>query len=95
VISLGYGIMVAVTHEGFWRKHPEVPVARSAELDRIVAPGAKIAYDVLAHVGLARFIECRQSNEIHIWLARRPGMVEVGESTVRYLARKCNCLAFW
>jgi hypothetical protein len=88
VISLGYGIMVAVAHEGFCRKHPEVPVARSAELDRIVAPGAKIAYDVLAHVGLARFIECRQSNEIHIWLARRPGMVEVGESTVRYLARK-------
>jgi len=62
-------------------------VARSQQLARIVAPGAGYAYDVLARVGLARFRECRQGDEIKIELSRRYG-IEAPPSTVSYLGRK-------
>jgi len=78
---------VAVARQGYCPAHPELPTAHSQQLARIVAPGAEYAYDVLARVGLARFIECRQGDEIRTDLSRHYG-IEVPVSTIRYLAQK-------
>jgi hypothetical protein len=53
----------------------------------MVAPGCNIAYDVLAHIGLARFLQCRQGEEIQIELSRQYG-VEVPVRTISNLAQK-------
>lgn len=54
---------------------------------RIIAPGSEYAYDVVARVGLARFLECRQYDEIRTELSRHHG-IEAPASTVGHLARK-------
>jgi hypothetical protein len=87
VFSATYGPFVAVERQGYCPAHPELPAARSQQLARIIAPGAEYAYDVLARVGLARFLECRQCDEIRTGLSRHYG-IEVPVSTVSYLARK-------
>jgi len=87
VISIRYGAFEAVERQGFCPRHPDAPPFRSRELRRIVAPGAKYAYDVLAAVGLARFLECRQAEEIERELSRHPG-IEIHVSTINCLARK-------
>ena len=68
--------------------HPKLPPSRSRELPRIVASGANHAYDVIAQVGLERFLQCRQNDETRIDLSRRRCGIEVPVSTVGYLARK-------
>ncbi len=88
VITVKYGAFTAIERQGHCVKHRELPPVRSRELARIIAPGANHAYDVLAHVGLARFVECRQNDEIRIDLSRRQCGIEVRPSTVGYLARK-------
>ncbi len=88
VISAVYGTFTAVERQGYCPMHPKRPPARSRELPRIVASGANHAYDVIAQVGLARFLQCRQNEEIRIDLSRRRGGIEVPVSTVGYLARK-------
>ena len=60
---------------------------RSQELRRIVAPGSEYAYDVLARIGVARFLECRQITEIQMELSRFHGL-DIPPSTIGYLARK-------
>ncbi|MEW6747967.1 MAG: hypothetical protein AB1486_35065 [Planctomycetota bacterium] len=60
---------------------------RSPELSLIVAPGSRAAYDVLARVGIQRFMECRQCGEIAVELSRRHG-IEVAPRTVSHLAQK-------
>ena len=60
---------------------------RSQHLQRIVAPGSTVAYDVLVHVGIARFVECRQNEEIKMDLSRHYG-AEIPERTISYLAQK-------
>lgn len=87
VQSAAYGTFVAIERQGYCPAHPELPVARSQQLERIIAPGAEYAYDVLARVGLARFLECRQCEEIRVELSRHHG-IDVPVSTVSYLARK-------
>lgn len=87
VFSVAYGPFTAVERQGYCPAHPEVPVARSQQLAHIIAPGSEYAYDVLVRVGLARFLECRQSDEIRTELSRHYG-IEVPVSTVSYLARK-------
>ena len=78
---------MAVEKQGYCPAHPELPTARSQQLAGLIAPGAEYAYDVLARVGLARFLECRQGDEIRTDLSRHYG-IEVPVSTVSYLARK-------
>lgn len=87
VFSATYGSFIAVERQGYCPVHPELPVARSQQLARIIAPGAEYAYDILARVGLARFLECRQADEIRNEISRLHG-IEIPVSTVSYLARK-------
>jgi len=54
---------------------------------RIVAAGSEYAYDVLARIGVARFLECRQIMEIQMELSRFHGL-DIPPSTIGYLARK-------
>lgn len=87
IISTTYGSFLAIERQGYCPEHPGLPPARSRELPRIVAPGSNHAYDVIAEVGLARFIQCRQVEEIRNELARHH-KIEVRSNTVSHLARK-------
>ena len=87
VTSIAYGAFFAIERQGHCPRHSELAAARSAQLRRIVAPGSEYAYDVLARIGVARFIECRQSAEMQIELSRSHG-IDIPPSTIRYLARK-------
>ncbi len=87
VLSVAYGTFVAIEREGHCPDHPDLPPARSEKLPRIVAPGCKIGYDVIARVGLARFLECRQCEEIQSELSRQPG-IEVPVRTISELSQK-------
>jgi len=87
ILSVSYGPFVAVERQGYCPTHPELPAVRSQQLARIVAPGAEYAYDVLARIGLARFLQCRQYEEIRTQLSHDHGLA-VPVSTVAYLARK-------
>lgn len=73
--------------QGYCPKHPDLPPARSGRLPRIVAPRCNIAYDVMVHIGLARFLECRQSEEIQMELSRQQG-IEVPVRTISELTQK-------
>lgn len=87
VVSLAYGRFLAVERHGYCRAHLDLLPVRSPQLQRIVAPGSTVAYDVLVHVGIARFVECRQTEEIKMDLSRHYG-VEIPERTISYLAQK-------
>lgn len=67
--------------------HPEIPAVRPRQLQRIVAPGARIAYDALVRVGIARLLECRQCEEIQAELSRQHG-VEIPVRTISHLAQR-------
>ena len=87
VLSAVYGRFVAIERQGYCLNHPDLPPARSRKLQRIVAPGCNTGYDVIARVGLARFLECRQCEEIQIELSRQPG-IEVPVRTISELSQK-------
>ncbi len=87
VHSIRYGTFQAVERQGRCPQHRELPPARSEALARLVAPGSNHAYDVLVRVGMARFLECRQDEPIREEICRQHG-IELGRSTVSYLARK-------
>jgi len=87
IISATDSSFIAIERQGYCPQHPDLPPARSRELSQIVAPFANHAYDVLVRVGLARFLRCRQTEEIRGELSR-DSQIEVPESTVRYLAPK-------
>jgi hypothetical protein len=78
---------VAIERQGYCPQHPTLPPARSGKLHRIVAPGCNIAYDVIAHIGLARFVECRQCEEIRSELSRHYG-IDVPVRTISDLTQK-------
>jgi len=86
-VSLRYGRFVAIEQQGYCPYHPGLPPARSEELRRIVAPGCNVAYDVIAHIGWARFVECRQCQEIQIELSRQQA-IDVPVRTISELAQK-------
>lgn len=52
VFSVAHGKFVALERQGHCPQHPHLPPARSRKLPRIVAPGCKMSYDVIARVGL-------------------------------------------
>jgi hypothetical protein len=87
VLSLVYGKFVALERQGYCPYHPDLPPARSSKLPRIVAPGCKMAYDLIARVGLARFLQCRQAEEIQLELSRQGG-IEVPVRTINELSQK-------
>jgi len=87
VHSLRYGTFLAVERQGYCPQHRALAPARSGQLARLVAPGCNHAYDVLVRVGMARFLECRQDEQIRDEICGRHG-IELGLSTVSYLARK-------
>ena len=87
VVSARYGRFVAIERQGHCLNHPDLPPARSEKLQRIVAPGCNIAYDVITHIGLARFVECRQCEEIRIELSRHYG-IDVPVRTISELTQK-------
>ena len=87
VVSLAYGRFLAVDRQGYCPAHADLPPVHSQQLQRIVAPGSTVAYDVLVHVGIARFVQCRQTEEIKMDLSRHYG-AEVPERTISYLAQK-------
>jgi hypothetical protein len=87
VLSALYGKFVAIERQGYCPDHSDLPPARSAKLQRIVPPGCNIAYDVIAHIGLARFVNCRQCEEIQFELSRRCG-IEVPVRTISELTQK-------
>ena len=87
VLSAVYGKFVAIERQGYCPDHPDLPPARSRKLQRIVPPGCNIAYDVIARIGLARFLQCRQCEEIQVELSRHHG-IEVPARTISELAQK-------
>ncbi|MFQ5473493.1 MAG: hypothetical protein ACE5FA_11515, partial [Dehalococcoidia bacterium] len=87
VVSLAYGSFLALERQGFCPAHPERAPVRSRQLPRIVAAGANLAHDVVVRVGLARFLECRQFEEIQAELSRQYGVV-VPQRTFSYLAQR-------
>jgi hypothetical protein len=87
VVSLAYGSFAVVERQGYCPLHPKLPVARSDALSRIVAPGAEYAYDVIAKIGLERFLQCRQEEEIQRELTRAY-TIEVPVGTIGHLGRK-------
>jgi len=87
VHSVRYGTFTAVEREGYCPRHRQLPPARSEQLARLVAPGARHAYDLLVRVGLARFVGCHEDEEIQAEICRECGVVP-GRSTVSHLARK-------
>ena len=87
VFSVAHGKFVAIERQGHCPHHPHLPPARSRKLPRIVAPGCKMSYDVIARVGLARFLECRQCEEIQIELSRQYG-IEIPVRTISKLSQK-------
>ncbi len=89
VVSLTYGNFRAIERQGYCPAHPGLPPARSHELRRIVPPGSKVAYDVLVRIGMARFLECRQLEEIQEDLStRHPNHIEIPVKTIGYLTQK-------
>jgi hypothetical protein len=78
---------MAIEQQGYCPHHPGLPPARSEKLPRIVAPGCNIAYDVIAHIGLARFVECRQCEEIQRELSRQQA-IDVPLRTISELTQK-------
>jgi len=87
VRSAAYGEFLARERQGYCPRHPHLPLVRSAQLARIVAPGSRNAYDVIASVGIERFMEYRQYQEIAVELSRRL-KIDVPQRTVSHLAQK-------
>ncbi len=90
VVSLAYGTFHAVEAHAFCPKHPELPEVRSTELARLVAPGCNVAYDLMAHIGYGRFLQCRQSTEIRADLLRHHDidvpLRTIGNLALRFVA---------
>lgn len=85
VVSLAHGEFEAVEEQGFCPHHPEQAPARSLQLSRLVAPSCNIAYDLLVHVGVSRFMECRQLKEIRADLLRQHS-IDLPTRTIGHLA---------
>ena len=86
VVSLAYGNFVAIERQGYCPDHSGLPPARSLELRRIVPSGSNVAYDVLVRIGMARFLECRQLEEIQADLStHHHNHIEIPVKTIGYL----------
>ena len=86
VLTVRYGKLIAIERQGHCPNHTKLPPARSRELARIVAPGCKIGYDLIAWAGLARYLKCRQHEEIQAELSHQAGI----EVPVRTISESCH-----
>jgi hypothetical protein len=63
--------------------------ARSSSLAKLLLPRSKVGYDVLVHIGLARFIHCHQRDEIRADLETQHGITlstgEISSLSQRFL----------
>lgn len=87
IVSIAYGRIDAVEEIGFCPAHPALPTVRSPELTRLVKNGGNYAYDLMARIGRAHYVECRQYEEIQVDLATRFDL-DVPVRTVGHLARE-------
>ena len=87
VVSLKHGRFVAIEKQGYCPQHRALPTVRSEALERIVPRGANVAYDMMVHIGLARFVQCRQLAEIQADVTRACA-VELPLRTIGYQAQK-------
>lgn len=86
VATVRYGKLVAIERQGYCPTHAKLPPARSSELRRIVAPSCNLGYDLIAWTGLARYLQCRQHEEIQTELSHQTGM----EVPVRTISESCH-----
>ena len=87
VSTVLYGKFLAIERQGYCPHHEDLAPARSRQLSRIVAAGCNMGYDLIARVGLARFLECRQCEEIQAALSQQAGLV-VSVRTISELSQK-------
>ena len=86
VSTVRYGKLIAIERQGHCPNHSRLAPARSRELARIVAPGCNIGYDLIAWAGLARYLKCRQHEEIQAELSYQAGI----EVPVRTISESCH-----
>jgi len=69
------------------RKHPEVGLFPSNELNELVAPNSNVTYSVLVEIGKLRFMENRQVAEIQAIL-RREHLIALSTSEIERLIER-------
>lgn len=84
VITLQAGAFTAREIRKRCRQDASPPVLRSEALARLVKPRQRYGYDLIAHVGLARYVRGRQRQEIRAELSQARHM-ELSEGTVSNL----------
>ena len=60
----------------------------SDELQELIPPRCDFGYDVLVHVGMSLFVECRNEKEIQRELKDRNNNITISQSEIAYLAKK-------
>src|SRR5436309_1517156 len=56
------------------KREGKLVTARSSSLAKLLLPKSKVGYDVMVHIGRARFIQCRQRDEIRADLETHHGI---------------------
>lgn len=84
VITIAHGVFEAREVLMTNTKNASGPIIGSQELAKIVKPRRRHGYDLLVHVGLSRYLEGKQRNEIRAELRNRWG-VEISAGTVTNL----------
>ncbi len=87
VKALGIGTVQAHHTFLYCKRHPELGVWRSKELDELVAPNSNVAYTVMVEIGKLRFLENRQIKEIQSILLHQYS-VELSMSEIELLVDK-------
>lgn len=86
VVILDTGSFLAEETQSYCPGCANIPVFRSEELSRLVAPGAKFGYDVMVHIGRTTFQRYRTAEEIVTELSSHN--VRISPSEVRVQARR-------
>lgn len=84
---MGIGTFIAHHTTLYCKKHRELGIYRSKELDELVADNSNVAYNVIVEVGKLRFMENRQVNEILFSLLNKHS-VELSTSEIELLIDK-------
>lgn len=84
VITLGAGLFEAREVLKECTRDPSHPVEHSKELSMLVKPRQRHSYDLMVHVGLARYLEGKQREEIRADLLRER-CIELSDGTVSNL----------
>lgn len=87
VKALGIGTVRAHHTFLYCKRHPQLGVWRSKELDELVAPNSNVAYTVMVEIGKLRFLENRQIKEIQSILLQQHS-VELSMSEIELLVDK-------